>query len=758
MCTPRHLFVCLILGLNPTTPAQTDSLRDHRLTVQRVPIHSQAEDSVGGPYGTWAAGMDYKVSFGREISYFPMLGAAYKHNLPFTWRTVGVRAGAFDLLPAGDAFESASTDWQWVLRHGNVEERWDVRPNGLELSFVIPNQPACEGDLVVRGRITSDLVAAHQEPMHGPIAFHAFDGRPIVNYGEAFVLDANGNVAPIATGFDGQELTLHVPQAFLATATYPITIDPLLTRFRITTHADPPGAADIARDDENDHRLVTWTRRSSLSDWDLWSILVTDAGSHVTLHYADVSANWSTTAPSAGHIAGADCWALAFERYFPFFDRARIRCHVRSDGVSAPPGPVLEVTENPDRHHRYPTISVGAGFSTIDRALLVFQQDTAPTLQNTNNSQIVGTFVDGTSRMIEPSLFFVSSTVGDLDCEFPSASRSVSGFGDTWLVIWQQYDNAIANDDWDVWGRQINPGGAFSQTWQLEGASRGSHALYPKVDGRDGRFLVYHGESSRSGKNHGDSFSALVLQRVDWPFGWTPTFPHSTVMHQSALNIFSYGEPNARPMAYDTETASHWGIGSIATNRMLTLERVGYDLGVVESHVAYNVPLELVRSVSITHDDDHDAFAAFFTVQDQGAIQPVFMQDFAFENARSLYYGTGCIGNMRAVNSGVGDRPHAGSEFFAVALENGLPNVPTGLFVSEAAASLPVGNGCELLLDPAHFFLLASGTSDAIGQMNVSIPLPTEAFARGDVYWQWIQFDPSTGTLLGSNGLLTEIR
>ena len=68
------------------SPLPIDSLRP-----AFVPVHQDEPDPIGGEYGIWAAGRDYKVSFHDGIAFHP--SDADRPATQFRWRTARISVG-----------------------------------------------------------------------------------------------------------------------------------------------------------------------------------------------------------------------------------------------------------------------------------------------------------------------------------------------------------------------------------------------------------------------------------------------------------------------------------------------------------------------------------------------------------------------------------------------------------------------------------------------------------------------------------------
>lgn len=115
------------------------------------------------------------------------------------------------------------------------------------------------GDLVVTGRLTTDLCASPTHDRHGPIEF-CDGGEPTIVYGAAFAVDASGAREPITTAYDGQRISLRLPAAWLATARFPVTIDPLTSATKLVNNSFAQAVSlDIARDNgPSCQRAIYW--------------------------------------------------------------------------------------------------------------------------------------------------------------------------------------------------------------------------------------------------------------------------------------------------------------------------------------------------------------------------------------------------------------------------------------------------------------------------------------------------------------------
>ncbi|MEO6594246.1 MAG: hypothetical protein ABIP94_05790 [Planctomycetota bacterium] len=231
--------------------------------------------------GLRGGGADYRVHFtGNGMRFEPALGKAAPETAHLALVPTAVRRGEVPVagLPSSNA-PTADACLATYTHAPGVEERYDVRPEGVELSWRFAQPLAGSGDLVVRYAVDSSLGAPRT------------DGRTLVFAGEhggvrvggVTGLDARGRSVDGGLQWIDGGLEMSLPASFVATATYPIVLDPLIgTIVSISsglTYAD--GAPDAAYDATTNRFLVVWQRTFSASNVDVRGQLVTAGGSLV---------------------------------------------------------------------------------------------------------------------------------------------------------------------------------------------------------------------------------------------------------------------------------------------------------------------------------------------------------------------------------------------------------------------------------------------------------------------------------------------
>lgn len=534
-----------------------------------VPIHT-AEPDGGVPYGIWAAGARYKASFHDGATFVPLLGMAYPHNLPWSWRTQSVRVGEHELVTQAPRLQWTAERAEYEL--GGVVEAYDVRLEGLEQTFVLRARPAAAGDLVLRGAVTTALHAAAVEAAHQALTFHDEAGVPIVTYGAAVAVDALGKRAAMTTTFAHGIVELRLAADWLQRATFPIVVDPLL--------GAAPGITGAAREQVDivieptsigESVWIAYSAAASASDLDLYFRRWTYGGTIGSTPFVDVTSSWSTSGGRCEFSTGVGMAIVVFDRLFPSQSRyLRFHRHDHNDLTTSTAFDTIAASDNAWR------ADVGAyGSSGGPHALVLWQQEpnNGP-FAETSSSDIYGCSIDLSTGTANAPFVVANTTFVDHERPSVGSRRLVGSAG--WLVAYQVYSTLVVNDDWDVVVRSVNENGVVSATLLVDNASA-DHKMAPVIDGQAGAHAVAFTTSTlvqQPGKPSGVNGHQIRVVRVDWDFvAGTASEPYGTVVLQS----------NADPrlevggLCMDRDTQSHWALLFRSNvTQQLYLRTVGY--------------------------------------------------------------------------------------------------------------------------------------------------------------------------------------
>ena len=733
-----------------------------------IPVHSHATEPGEQPYGTWAAGRDYKARFDGGMTFVPQLGRDYPQNQPFAWRTTSVRVGAQELLN-GRAPAMTHTDLRVEYAHGAVVEAYDVLPNGLEQTFTLAHRPAAAGDLVIRGAVTASLWTPAVEEQVGALVFRDANGASILSYGAAVAVDADGDRFVMTTSCVDNTITLRLPAAELARADFPLVVDPLLSTQVVHTIGTVTQLGEIdAACETNTPSYGTafaYTRHFSATDSDIEVRVGVFSLLSNSLQYSDVSASASADNARLAYVAATNRWVVVYQNLVTSSQLMQLRAATfLAGGVGAPVATSIPHLMPLGTHEWRPSVGgiVDGGSGT--QVLVVFQQELGTTpFVNTANSRVMGMLFNTTTALGSWGTPFSIESGASLDVERPSVNRSGEGGTFSWFVACQRYDNSIAGDDWDLVGRLVSNAGVVSaNAWT---SSLGTtHQLGPVVDGRNGRFTVAVSTASPSiGKNLDRLGTAVCCERLDWAHGGaspsaTGNYPAETL----ATNAFRLLE--ATGIAHDGATRSHWAIvwRSSTTSPAVYATRVGYRGKPLQSPDLVAATGATTPGVAaVVHNDQLDGTTIGFQVENGTA--DVWSRMFSLPVAvGDSLSATNCSNAPLEWNGVAATYPgnrnqRIGCEFSSVRTFNAPANSLHLMLVALAPANVPVsdpilGSNCSLLVPFTGPDYLGNMPLAVGNDVSWQLPLP-ETLPVVTLYFQdWI-LDPATNLFAGSRRL-----
>lgn len=708
----------------------------------RVPIHTHETDPVFGAYGCWAAGESFKCSFHDGFVYYPYLGLTYPENLPLRWTTTRVLSGELVLADRATlaGAESHHTEWCHEYRSRTVTERYDVLALGVEQTFVITERPAIAADLVVEGTFTTPMtLPPNRAAEHAPLSFRDAAGTAIVEVGSAWAIDATGNRLAIATSFVDGVARHVVPAAWLATAAFPITIDPLTTTALYPSVTPFGGGAlttSIHRQDESAvlNTMVAFVRAFSASDYDVYGFVGPASLAVSTLVFAETSTT-STFLPDVCYVAGADRWVVGYWSHDSANDYPRAYFHDR-DNLTFNSGVVATNHNPPGEHITFPAVG-GTSHPTIGTTgLMVYRSD--PFFGNSTNSQSYAVGLDAAARaFVNPRTIISTNTLGDVE---GADVNCQIGWGDNfWIVAYQSRSSVF--DDFDIYVTRVSTSltvSAASADQPLQPANLGDK-VRPVVQGWDGRYMVAMLQNPTPETNGLFFGSAVYVDRFDWPnASLTPT------VYSPAIAATSGQQDITRlGLAFDGVDYSHWcltyGAESFSTQRC-KVARLGYSGGATESDYLGG-GMAGTLDASATWNGVTREFQLVYCGNALGG--PVYAQRFsypatAFNQLTGLACGPGTISSDT--------QPYAGTEYYRVSLSSGGTNqlaILTASFTPGSFSLIPVGApGC--FLNVGSLDVTLGFVTNAVGATTYTLALPDQPVFAGNLYWQYAYVWPAS--------------
>jgi len=290
-------------------------------------------------------------------------------------RFAGVTRGG-DLLASDTQASPGCSSLVVSYDRSGVIERYHVRDDEIEQTFLIPEPLAGSGDLKILIDVCGNVSApAWDVPRHGAIDF-TLDQRPAIRYGEAYGIDAAGSQVDLKTAWDGEgRIELIVPAKVLDTAAYPFLVDPVVG--------------------------------PSLS---------------ITSSY------YNDSTPTSAHDPEHDTWLVCWQRNFT--TDSDIRCRL-FDRTGAPIGPDVGLEINPANDARSPAVAFrrGSGVTVNNRFIVVW----ADSDDGDATSHIRGRMVNSSTGYAESPAFYVSDQSLDVRDRRPTVAGGVDA-----LVMWDR--------------------------------------------------------------------------------------------------------------------------------------------------------------------------------------------------------------------------------------------------------------------------------------------------------------------------------
>ncbi|MEZ6018453.1 MAG: hypothetical protein R3F49_25385 [Planctomycetota bacterium] len=358
----------------------------HARAFERVAL-----DTTARPGEVTAVGRGWKARFdGAGIEYTPRLGKAAPQSYPTSFELSRVTVGGEVL-----AFRSGvvrAEDESVTLERGSLREVYHLAADTIEQTFVFDHLVGA-GDLVVQMAVDS---AWEVIPGEEHIRFVSPTWGEL-RYGRAYALDADGDKIEITREWTGDGIALTVPAAFLAGATLPLTIDPVMGGQFTNTYGttDDDSNCDVAYDSSSGVYWFVWQDYVSSTDSDVYASSINTAGTQGSTVIIDSSSNYWVTPAIAASPANSNLLVVA---------------------------------------------------------------STTPNGPGSANAAIEGRFIDAATRTMPAAAFVIDQTT--LSCVKPDVGGSwYSGasFAD-YCVVWEREWNVT---DHDILARVVNSDGTF---------------------------------------------------------------------------------------------------------------------------------------------------------------------------------------------------------------------------------------------------------------------------------------------------------
>jgi hypothetical protein len=680
----------------------------------------------------WAAGNSYKVHFEeKQVTFTPALPQAPRTH-PVAIELTSFGRGA-QRLPVS----AAVLDHEGLVatyRRAEFEERYEVRTEGIEQSFVFEQLPAGSGDLCVRMRLQTDLTVHVTAPDELQLELPGVGG---VRIGKVLGFDARGRRIDGMLRWDGGELELSLPSASVDQAVLPLVLDPIIGPI-LTVAGGPYSLSnpDVAYDATNSVFLVTFTVRVSASDLDIHAQFVDLDGNLVRSRNILTTANTGQTDSRVANVNGEDTFLVA---YLEDLDR------IHGVAVRAVDGWHSSVTLV-DNANQMGTVDVGGvATATGNQAIVVWrewgaQQIRAKLIAVHRNAAPAGPGIVPAATAV-----LIGDLANTVD-SFPAISKSGGDTGNH-LIAYERTFPGVAGSAVQavIVDRNLN---ILEDQIAITIPSNG-RAAFPQVDGNGRNWIVAY-EMLPPGVGEWDIEVAAIA--------WNPLAPVPDQSYPLATRVVLSGvpgRPERQPTVCWTGEAAlvFYTVQGDVHGKQIDLYTCAQCPTAHEHTFSPNTTWDYqIRAASqASGGGSGGRVLAVWEQQPAGAtVNQVAAIRYDADDGIVSDLGGGCGGGGHADLSCMS----VGYSSFRMRLFGASPASPSLLLLGFTAINRPCGS-CTLVPDPWSGSVGVAANTTALGNATFPLGIPANSALAGyGLYAQWVV--GNTGSCIGfdlSNGL-----
>ena len=589
-----------LLSLNPTV-ASGEPVTDQPLALSPAPAPRISEaDAISSALNhVYRSGSEIHLHNPRHDVVFDSLGVRFtpwRAQEDWNWSLSSVRKGEANVEVMQEA-EPLETEDLVSYDRGLLTEQYVVKPYSIEQQFLLHAPIAVDGDLVVSGTVLSE----------GKFSVSG-DGWNWgdIKLGDVTVYDAAGIELEASMQVSADSTTIRVSGADLATAAYPVLIDPEIgtNDFRISD-VGGNGAnnlraneAEVAYNTTDNEYLVIWHGTETLiNDEDIYGQRINAAtGAEVGTNDFQISSVGSASTTEDGFFADL-AWNSVNNEYLVAWEDTRggdreiwgqfvgnTGTLIGSDfqisdmGTSAA-DPTQFVAQEPAVSHN----------PTNNKFLVAWVgDDNVNGLVNGETEQF-GQLIDGATRSATgPDDFQISFAAGA-----NGASTLLTAFGDPriaysttqneFFVVWEGEDTGHTNGETEIYSQRVNANtGALvgnNTRLTLIGGMIGQGSFFPRPNDPDvvwnpvsNEYLVVY---ESDGANTGEY--AIHGQRVNAATGATTGTSDFSIINTGPANDTDYDQVDPK-VAYNSTANEYvvvaWGDDVANNANEVFLQRV----------------------------------------------------------------------------------------------------------------------------------------------------------------------------------------
>ncbi|MEM6673313.1 MAG: hypothetical protein AAF726_10755 [Planctomycetota bacterium] len=397
-------------------------------------------------------GRGFKASASAErFVYSPVVGKRGDASVSLSLRSV--TRGRSE-LPLDGNVVLRDVDGRLEVDRGSVVEAYDYDLGGVEQLFRFDALEG-SGDLVVTMDVDTEL-----QMRADPDGLVFSNEYAQVNYSNAFVLDASGARAPIETTWDESTISLTVPADFLAGATFPVTIDPVLDSFAFGGGTLDDSEPDIAFDQDQNRYLVVFQDFVTSTDADLYYFAVSQTGEVVPGSFSALATGSATshTKPAIAVNDAADQFLIVAAALPSGATNRQIEgVTVDVSGTGYVNGTLFVINDSVGDFDCFNADVAGNTFPSVNEFSYLV---TWTRLFNSLDGDVHGRIVASDGSLTTGRISIDNSFDNDIQCSVSSSLGDSSLQGNYYNVVWIR-DNT-GNGRGSVWARRVYFDGSFS--------------------------------------------------------------------------------------------------------------------------------------------------------------------------------------------------------------------------------------------------------------------------------------------------------
>jgi hypothetical protein len=420
------------------------------------------------------------------LTFIPYVGDSVRRDYALGFRLDQIQVGQETLYSApqegGSAPALSEAGVVIYQRPGGIREEYYSLDFALEQIFVLPQALTQTGKLVFSGLLSTTLTP---EQSGGNIRFFLGDDA-VLSFGEALVRDADGQELGLELTLQNGQVNLAVPGDWLAGATYPVVVDPLIgSNIAIATDSDQQktpvvAVSDVDLDDDDARRyLVVWTD-DVYTGTDIFGYIVEPDGELHDDGEFTLTQGITATEPAIAYSTESDEWLVCWTEDPDGADEGDVDCKRvdATDGTVVDEDPIEVSDESSGDNALAPAVAVNEEDS--DYRFLVTWTDN----RNDSLGDIRARIVTGGGS--PGSAVWVDTTV-DTAASASAVAYDPNGDSDgEWLVVYAE------NSVLDIHGQRVKYDASQVNGSQISICSASLTQSAPVVayNDRDDEFLV----------------------------------------------------------------------------------------------------------------------------------------------------------------------------------------------------------------------------------------------------------------------------